>query len=57
MYVWLAKLRAMAGQIFNVATMKDSRYTLPPVPPPETLGGQFYMENQTRVKLQWVGAV
>ena len=30
MNVRLAKLRAMAGQIFNAATMKDSRYTLPP---------------------------
>ena len=32
MYIQLAKLRAMAGKITNLATMKDSCYG-PPYPP------------------------
>ena len=44
----------MAGKIINPATMKDSYNGLPPVPPRETLGVEFYVYGMVRGKFTGV---
>ena len=48
-----AHVTGNGGKIINPATMKDSYYGLPPVPPRSTLGVEFYVGGKfTGVKLQ-----